>query len=126
MATLDQLKLYVQRSRATINRALNRLRNSGQLPQVFSGRGRSARGRVPSPASTVPEKITVLNALDTILSNRRTSQKTKIERLRAYILRVNQRCTDVGVLELVANVSEQIHEPTVVVSFATKCCLAFI
>ncbi len=112
MATLDQLKLYVQRSRATINRALNRLRNSGQLPQVFSGRGRSARGRVPSPASTVPEKITVLNALDTILSNRRTSQKTKIERLRAYILRVNQRSTNVGVLELVANVSEQIHEIT--------------
>ena len=112
MATLDQLSLYVQRSRATINRALNRLRNSGQLPQVFSGRGRSARGRVPSPASTVPEKITVLNALDTILSNRRTSQKTKIERLRAYILRVNQRSTDVGVLELVANVSEQIHEIT--------------
>ncbi len=112
MATLDELKLYVQRSKATINRALNRLRSSGQLPQVFSGRGRSTRGRVPSPASTVPEKITVLNALDTILSNRRTGQKTKIERLRAYILRVNQRSTDVGVLELVANISERIHEIT--------------
>ncbi len=82
------------------------------MPQVFSGRGRSTRGRVPSPASTVPEKITVLNALDTILSNRRTGQKTKIERLRAYILRVNQRSTDVGVLELVANISERIHEIT--------------
>ncbi len=82
------------------------------LPQVFSGRGRSSRGRVPNPASTVPEKITVLNGLDTILSNRRTSQKTKIERLRAYINRISQRSTDIGVLELVANISEIIHEIT--------------
>ena len=112
MDTLDELQLYVQRSKATINRALNRLRSGGQLPQVFSGRGRSSRGRVPSPASTVPEKITVLNGLNTILSNRRTSQKTKIDRLRAYVSRISQRSTDIGVLQLVANINDRVDEIT--------------
>ncbi len=112
MDTLDELQLYVQRSKATINRALNRLRSGGQLPQVFSGRGRSSRGRVPSPVCTVPEKITVLNGLDTILSNRRTSQKTKIDRLRAYVSRISQRSTDIGVLQLVANINDRVDEIT--------------